>query len=133
VAAVRTPRRALPGAAQRLDEAAGPRARRVHQRLGRFTFLLPWALLACVVGGFPTLKPGFYAWCLAFGITQTLATLALSKALKLSDISLVTALWKVSLLILLGMAWVTIGERPTALGITGVVLSASGVYLLNIR
>ena len=77
---------------------------------GRFTFLLPWALLACVVGGFPTLKPGFYAWCLAFGITQTLATLALSKALKLSDISLVTALWK-----------------------TGVVLSASGVYLLNIR
>src|SRR5205823_5384995 len=43
---------------------------------GRFTFLLPWALLACVVGGFPTLKPGFYAWCLPFGVTQTLATLA---------------------------------------------------------
>ena len=100
---------------------------------GRFAFLLPWALLACLVGGFPALKPGFYAWCLAFGMTQTLATLALSKALKLSDISLVTALWKVSLLILLGMAWVTIGERPTALGITGVVLSALGVYLLNIR
>ena len=100
---------------------------------GRFTFLLPFALAACVVGGFPTLAPGFWWWCLAFGAGQTLSTLALSKALKLSDISLVTALWKVSLLILLGMAWVTIGERPTALGVAGVLLSALGVYLLNIR
>ena len=100
---------------------------------GRFTFLLPWALLACLVSGVPTIEPDFYAWCLAFGVTQTLATLALSKALKLSDISLVTALWKVSLLILLGLAWVTIGERPSALGIVGVLLSAFGVYLLNIR
>src|SRR5258705_37507 len=72
---------------------------------GRFTFLLPFALLACLIGGFPPLKPGFYAWCLAFGVTQTLATLALSKALKLSDISLVTALWKVSLLVLQAKAY----------------------------
>src|SRR5439155_695362 len=77
-------------------------------------------------------QPGFYAWCLAFGVFQTLSTLALSKALKLAEISLVTALWKVSLLILLGMAWVTIGERPSALGVAGVLLSAGGVYLLNV-
>jgi len=37
----------------------------------------------------------------------------------------------VSLLILLGMAWVTIGERPNALGVAGVLLSALGVYLLQ--
>jgi drug/metabolite transporter (DMT)-like permease len=100
---------------------------------GRFTFLLPFALAACVAGGFPTLKPGFWGWCVAFGVCQTLSTLALSKALKLSEISLVTALWKVSLLILLGMAWVTIGEHPSPLGVAGVLLSALGVYLLNIR
>jgi uncharacterized membrane protein len=99
---------------------------------GRFTFLLPFALGACVVGGVPPLKPGFWGWCLAFGVCQTLSTLALSKALKLSEISLVTALWKVSLLILLGMAWVTIGEHPSPLGVAGVLLSAVGVYLLNI-
>ncbi len=99
---------------------------------GRFTFLLPWALATCWLTGWPTLKPGFYAWCLAFGVCQTLSTLALSKALKLSAISLVTALWKVSLVILLGMAWVTIGETPSALGVAGVLLSAAGVYLLNI-
>ena len=99
---------------------------------GRFAFLLPWALATAVLTGWPTLKPGFYAWCLAFGVFQTLSSLALSKALKLAEISLVTALWKVSLLILLGMAWVTIGERPSALGVAGVLLSAGGVYLLNV-
>src|SRR5437870_3485657 len=102
---------------------------------GRFTFLLPFALLGCVfaqlrrpVGdgemvliALPTLASGFWGWCAFFGVTQTLATLALSKALKLSEISLVTALWKVSLLILLGMAWVTIGEHPSALGVTSVI------------
>jgi drug/metabolite transporter (DMT)-like permease len=98
---------------------------------GRFTFLLPFAFVACLVTGFPTLKPGFVGWCLAFGVCQTLSTLALSKALKLSEISLVTALWKVSLLVLLCMAY-AIGERPNALGIAGVLLSAVGVYLLNI-
>src|SRR5574341_2169592 len=96
---------------------------------GRFTFLLPWALATSALTGWPTLKPGFFGWCLAFGVSQTLSTLALSKALKLSEISLVTALWKVSLLILLGMAWVTIAERPNALGVAGVLLSAAGVYL----
>src|SRR5207245_251498 len=90
------------------------------------------ARATAVLTGWPTLKPGFYAWCLAFGVFQTLSTLALSKALKLAEISLVTSLWKVSLLILLGMAWVTIGEHPSALGVAGVLLSAGGVYLLNV-
>src|SRR5436309_5395709 len=99
---------------------------------GRFTFLLPFALVTCWLTGWPTLQPGFYGWCVAFGVCQTLSTLALSKALKLAEISLVTALWKVSLLILLGLAWATIGERPSALGVAGVLLSAGGVYLLNV-
>src|SRR5207237_3040348 len=99
---------------------------------GRFTFLLPFAFLTGWLTGWPTLQPGFYGWCLAFGVCQTLSTLALSKALKLAEISLVTTLCKVSLLILLRMAWVTIGERPSALGVAGVLLSAARVYLLNV-
>ena len=99
---------------------------------GRFTFLLPFALAAALLTSWPVLKPGFVAWCAAFGVCQTLSTLALSKALKLAEISLVTALWKVSLLILLGMG-VLIGEQPSALGVAGVLLSAAGVYLLNVR
>jgi drug/metabolite transporter (DMT)-like permease len=98
---------------------------------GRFTFLLPFALVGVLLGGWPTIQPGFAGWCLAFGVTQTVSTLALSKALKLSQISLVTALWKVSLLVLLGMGY-SIGEAPSLLGVLGVLLSAAGVYLLNV-
>jgi drug/metabolite transporter (DMT)-like permease len=99
---------------------------------GRFTFLLPFAFVASVLSGWPELEPGFFGWCAAFGVCQTFSTLALSKALKLSQISLVTALWKVSLLILLGLGML-IGERPSVLGVAGVVLSALGVYLLNVE
>src|SRR5881409_2224343 len=95
--------------------------------------LLAFVLGTCLLGGWPALRPGFFTWCAVFGVSQTISTLALSKALKASEISLVTALWKVSLIILLGMAYVSIGERPSALGVTGVLLSASGVYLLNVR
>jgi drug/metabolite transporter (DMT)-like permease len=98
---------------------------------GRFTFLLPFALATAVATGWPALGPGFVGWCLAFGVCQTISTLALSKALKLSAISLVTALWKVSLLVLLLMGY-AFGEHPSALGVAGVLLSAAGVYLLNV-
>jgi drug/metabolite transporter (DMT)-like permease len=98
---------------------------------GRFTFLLPFALLTALLRGWPALKPGFVAWCLVFGVCQTISTLALSKALKLSAISFVTALWKVSLLVLLVMGY-AFGEHPTLLGVAGVLLSAAGVYLLNV-
>ncbi len=98
---------------------------------GRFTFLLPFALATVLIAGWPTLGPGFVGWCLAFGVCQTIATLALSKALKLSAISLVTALWKVSVLVLLVMGY-GFGEHPSALGVAGVLLSVVGVYLLNV-
>jgi drug/metabolite transporter (DMT)-like permease len=98
---------------------------------GRFTFLLPFALATVLVAGWPALRPGFFGWCLAFGVCQTISTLALSKALKLSAISLVTALWKVSLLVLLVMGY-GFDERPGVLGVAGVLLSAVGVYLLNV-
>ena len=99
---------------------------------GRFTFLLPFALVMALAHGLPAVKPGFIPTCLLFGLCQTCSTLALSKALKLSQISLVTALWKLSLPILLLMGYLTLRETPTPLGIAGVLLSAAGVYLLNV-
>jgi drug/metabolite transporter (DMT)-like permease len=99
---------------------------------GRFTFLLPFALAMAAAHGLPPIRPGFLWACLAFGLTQNLATLALSKALKLAGIAVVTALWKVSLLILLVMGYLTLRETPTPLGVLGVLLSTAGVYLLNV-
>src|SRR5262249_51217685 len=105
---------------------------------GRFTFLLPFTLVMAWafvwrVSGIPAIRPGFVTACLAFGVCQAIATLALSKALKLGDISIVTALWKVSLLVLLVLGYFTLRERPSLLGLAGVLLSTTGVYLLNVR
>jgi len=105
---------------------------------GRFTFLLPFTfglawLMVWRTRGWPELRPGFVPMCLLFGLCQCVATLALSKALKLGDISIVTALWKVSLIVLLVMGYLTLRERPSLLGLAGVVLSTAGVYLLNVR
>jgi drug/metabolite transporter (DMT)-like permease len=105
---------------------------------GRFTFLLPFTLamawaVVWRVKGVPELRPGFVGACLGFGVCQAIATLALSKALKLGEISIVTALWKVSLIVLLVMGYFTLRERPSVLGLAGVALSTAGVYLLNVR
>jgi drug/metabolite transporter (DMT)-like permease len=105
---------------------------------GRFTFLLPFTVAMAWVmvwrtRGWPELRPGFFLTCLAFGVCQCIATLALSKALKLGEISIVTALWKVSLIVLLVMGYLTLREQPSALGLAGIVLSTAGVYLLNVR
>ncbi len=100
---------------------------------GRFTFILPFLAGFVLWHGIPPLQPGFWLYVVLFGVSQTIATLSLSKALKLSDISIVSSLWKISLLFLVFVAFVTLGEVPTPLGLAGIVLSAVGVYLLNVR
>jgi len=100
---------------------------------GRFTFLLPFAGAFVLWRGVPPIKPGFVWACLSFAVCQTISTMALSKALKLSQISMVTALWKVSLLVLVGLGWVTLRETPTLLGLAGILVSMAGVYLLNVN
>jgi uncharacterized membrane protein len=100
---------------------------------GRFTFILPFLAAFVVWCGIPPLQPGFWIYAILFGVSQTIGTLSLSKALKLSDISIVTSLWKISLLILVIFAFLTLGETPSLLGIIGILVSMFGVYLLNIQ
>ena len=100
---------------------------------GRFTFLLPFAGLGIMIQGIPPIQEGFWTCGFLFGITQVLGTMSLSKALKKSDISLVTSLWKLSLLLLVCWGYIALGEIPSAMGLSGLALSVLGVYLLNIR
>lgn len=100
---------------------------------GRFTFLLPFAAVFVLWKGVPPIKPGFMLACASFAVCQTISTLALSKALKLAEISLVTALWKVSLLVLVVLGYFTLQERPSLLGVAGIFISMAGVYLLNVN
>jgi uncharacterized membrane protein len=100
---------------------------------GRFTFILPFLAGFVLWHGIPELLPGFWLYPILFGIAQTIATLSLSKALKLSDISIVTSLWKISLIGLVIFAFISIGETPSPLGLGGILVSMSGVYLLNVH
>ena len=100
---------------------------------GRITFQVPFAAAFVLWKGVPEIKPGFYLACACFAVSQTISTMALSKALKLSDISMVTALWKVSLLVLVVLGYFTLKERPTLLGVVGILISMAGVYLLNVH
>jgi uncharacterized membrane protein len=100
---------------------------------GRFTFILPFLAAFVVWYGIPPLQPGFWIYAILFGVAQSIGTLSLSKALKLSDISIVTSLWKISLLILVIFAFLTLGEAPSLLGFVGILVSVLGVYLLNIQ
>jgi uncharacterized membrane protein len=100
---------------------------------GRFTFLLPFAAVGVIWKGVPPIQEGFWVVGLFFGIAQVLGTLSLSKALKQADISLVTPLWKTSLILLVIWGYFTLGEMPSVLGLAGVALSLIGMYLLNIR
>jgi len=99
---------------------------------GRFTFLLPFAVIFVLWNGVPVIKPGFVWACLTFAVSQVISTMSLSKALKLAEISMVTALWKVSLLVLVVLGYFTLKETPTVLGVAGILISMAGVYLLNV-
>lgn len=100
---------------------------------GRFTFILPFLAALSLWHGLPTLQPDFWLYVILFGLAQTIATLSLSKGLQLSDLSIVTALWKISLLLLVIVAFFMLGETPSPLGLAGILVSVIGVYLLNVH
>lgn len=100
---------------------------------GRFTFILPFAAIGVLIQGVPTLQPGVWLYCLLFAIVQITGTQFLALALHNAEISLVTALWKLSLLLLVVWGVLALGESPSWLGLAGVGLSVLGVYLLNVE
>jgi uncharacterized membrane protein len=100
---------------------------------GRFTFILPFAALGVLIQGWPTLQPGVWLYCLLFAASQITGTQFLALALNVAEISLVTALWKLSVLLLVVWGVVVLGETPSAIGVAGVVVSVVGVYLLNVE
>ncbi len=100
---------------------------------GRFTFILPFAAIGLLTNGVPTLRPGVWLFCLLFALAQIAGTQFLALALNLAEISLVTALWKLSVLLLVVWGVVALGESPSALGLAGVVVSVIGLYLLNVE
>lgn len=100
---------------------------------GRFALIVPFTGVSVYIRGVPLVQDGFWVVCVGFACSQIAATLSLSRALKLSDISLVTTLWKLSLIFLAAWGFLALGETPTRMGLLGILFSTGGVYLVNIR
>ncbi len=98
----------------------------------RFALIVPFTAVGVAINGIPPIQEGFWLLTVAFGFSQIVATLSLSRALQLSDISLVTTLWKLSVVFLVVWGFFMADEVPSPLGLLGIALSVGGVYVLNI-
>jgi len=100
---------------------------------GRFTFLLPFALGMSYFKGFPELGNNFWIFSILSGTTVAIMTMFLSRAFKLSDMSISIALWKINVIFLMFFGVLFLDEQITYLGIIGILIAFCGVYFLNIQ
>jgi uncharacterized membrane protein len=116
----------------------------VYQRknaLGTDEFVTAWASrafgipvlgAAIVYQGIPELTRDFLIYVIPQGIAIALASLLIAKAYKESDASIVTPMFAVSPVLLVGTSFLILGEVPTFRGLTGILLITFGAYTLKI-
>jgi len=100
---------------------------------GRFFFLLPFALTASWLAGFPTVGPDYWLYSFLAGFSQVFSTLLLSKSFKYGDISITVTIWKLQVVLLAVFGVIFLGETVTFPGIFGILISFLGIYLLNVH
>jgi drug/metabolite transporter (DMT)-like permease len=91
-------------------------------------FLLPLPFIAI-----PPLKAEFFLCALGALPLEALAMILYTKALKLSPLNLTLPLLSVTALLLLVVPFLIVGERISYCGAFGILLIATGSYLLNVR
>ncbi len=100
-----------------------------------------WWMLAvsCVLGAplwffFPKVEPLAWTLVLISGVLEVIYFLTLTRAYNTGDLSVVYPIARGSApLFLLIWAIILLQERPTSLGMAGVVAIAIGLYLINLR
>lgn len=95
-------------------------------------FGVPVLLVAVfLTDGIPSIDNSFYLYLGLNSVGGAVATLAYMKALSLSDISIMDPISSLSPLLLLITTPLIVNEIPSILGIIGVMVIISGVYLLK--
>ena len=100
---------------------------------GRFFFLLPFALAASWVVGFPEVGWEYWLYSFLAGFSQVISTLLLSKSFKHGEISVTVTIWKLQVVFLAVFGVLFLHETITPGGTAGILVSLFGVYLLNMR
>ena len=98
-----------------------------------FLFDLPIMGLLLAVDGIPVVQPGFWpALAVTLSINLVAVTLFI-QAIKHSPLSLTIPLLSFTPLFLVISASIVLGERPGALGLTGILLIVAGAYCLGLN
>jgi uncharacterized membrane protein len=100
---------------------------------GRFFFLLPFALAASLIAGFPSLGTGYWFYSVLAGVAQVISTMLLSKAFKYGEISVTVTIWKLQVVVVAVLGIVFLKEDITLIGFAGILVSLFGIYLLNVQ
>jgi uncharacterized membrane protein len=100
---------------------------------GRFFFLLPFALIASLAAGFPSVGPEYWLYSVLAGMVQVISTLLLSKAFKYGEISVTVTIWKLQVVVVAILGVIFLREDITLTGFAGILVSLFGIYLLNVQ
>jgi uncharacterized membrane protein len=100
---------------------------------GRFFFLLPFALIASLAVGFPSVGAEYWVYSGLAGFVQVISTLLLSKAFKYGEISVTVTIWKLQVVLVAILGVIFLKEDITLTGFAGILVSLFGIYLLNVQ
>ena len=101
--------------------------------LGSAQFVIAGILLAAIVllTGVPDIGSGFVIAVIGTVLLNTVAVGLHFKAIKLGDISIVSPLLSFTPIFAIATSFVMLGELPTALGLSGLILVVIGSYILH--
>lgn len=100
----------------------------------RFISTILFAIALFGVGGWMLpADPVFWSAAILNSIALAATTLLITSAFKISDISVIAPLMAILPVLVTVPAWVLLGQQPTLLSGTGIVLVVVGTYLLEVR
>jgi len=97
----------------------------------KYLFVCVFCLLLVLFTGVPEIKPVFYGYAFIGSIIDVVAAWCFLNAIASSQLAKTFPLVAVSPIFLLGTSFVILGEVPSLLGLTGILLIVCGAYLLR--
>lgn len=97
-----------------------------------FSFALPLLIIPLLINGIPEITKGFYWGTLGSLSINMIAFTLFIKALQISPLSLTYPFLAFSPVFLIFTGFVFLGEMPNIWGISGIILTTAGAYVLNL-
>lgn len=87
--------------------------------------------LVVAEGGVGSIGKGFWLPAIGAALLTTITAVALIRAFQVSEVSLISPLFNLLPVFLLGTSYLMLGEAPGFMGLVGVVVISAGAYYIN--